>query len=198
MQSRTDLKILIIEDDPIIATDIKSLLRSEGFHVVGVAKNALRAYDLLKAANPNFAILDIYLGTGPGGIDVAEVIHDQYKIPYIFLTSFSDEETLTAAQEQGPYGYLVKPFQEKTLITTISIAWSNYQRLQQQNEINFTRFGVKLTEQEERICRLLCRGASYKQICEQLFISMNTLKFHVKNIYSKFDVAGRAELTALL
>ena len=198
MQSRENLKILIVEDEPIIATDIKSLLRSEGFGVVGVAKNAQRAYDLLRSGSPNFAILDIYLGTGPGGIDIAEVIHDHYKIPYIFLTSFADEETLAAAQELGPYGYLVKPFQDKTLITTISVAWSNYQRLQQEEDINFNRFNVKLTEQEERICRLLCRGASYKQICEQLFISMNTLKFHVKNIYSKFDVVGRAELTALL
>ncbi|MEQ9440405.1 MAG: response regulator transcription factor [Cyclobacteriaceae bacterium] len=198
MVKRAGLKILIVEDDPIIATDIKSLLLSEGFGVVGVAKNALRAYDLLKSSAPNFAILDIYLGTGPSGIEIAESIHDRYQIPYIFLTSFSDEKTLTAAQEQGPYGYLVKPFQEKTLITTIAVAWSNYQRLQQQQGINLSRFNIKLTEQEENICRLLCEGASYKQICARLFISMNTLKFHVKNIYSKFNVAGRAELTALL
>ena len=194
--NRSDLHILIVEDDPIIATDIKSLLISEGFKVVGIAKNAIRAYDLLRSAQPNFVLLDIHLGTGPSGIDVAEVIHDRYHLPYIFLTSFSDETTLAAAQEQGPYGYLVKPFQDKSLVTTISIAWSNYQRLATKKAVDFSNFPVKLTEQEAKIATLLIKGSSYKQICEQLFISMNTLKFHVKNIYSKFDVAGRAELTS--
>ncbi len=192
---KSELRILIIEDDPIIATDIKLLLRKEGFQVVGHAKNAIRAYDLLTSTNPNFIILDIHLGTGPSGIEVAEVIHRKYNLPYIFLTSFSDPATLTAAQEQGPYGYLVKPFQEKTLLTTITIAWSNHQRLETKNEINFDKLDANLTNQEKAICQLLFIGDSYKQICETLAISMNTLKFHVKNIYSKLGVTGRAELT---
>lgn len=191
----SELRILIVEDDPIIATDIKSLLRNEGFQVVGHAKNAIRAYDLLISTNPNFIILDIHLGTGPSGIDVAEVIHSKYNLPYIFLTSFSDQNTLTAAQEQGPYGYLVKPFQEKTLLTTISIAWSNHQRQATKNQLNFDKLEISLTTKEKEICQLLFSGDSYKQICETLAFSMNTLKFHVKNIYSKLGVSGRAELT---
>lgn len=192
---KSELRILIIEDDPIIATHIKLLLREENFQVVGHAKNAIRAYDLLVSTSPNFIILDIHLGTGPTGIDVAEVIHNKYNLPYIFLTSFSDTDTLSAAQEQGPYGYLVKPFQEKTLLTTIAIAWSNHQRLTTKNEINFNKLEANLTTQEKAICQLLFLGDSYKQICETLTISINTLKFHVKNIYSKLGVAGRAELT---
>ena len=191
----SELRILIVEDDPIIATDIKSLLRKEGFQVVGHAKNAIRAYDLLVSTSPNFIILDIHLGTGPSGIDVAEVIHNKYHLPYIFLTSFSDTDTLSAAQEHGPYGYLVKPFQEKTLLTTIAIAWSNHQRLATKNEINFGKLDINLTTKEKEICQLLSSGDSYKQICETLTFSMNTLKFHVKNIYSKLGVTGRAELT---
>lgn len=191
----SELRILIVEDDPIIATDIKLLLRKEGLQVVSHAKNAIRAYDLLISTSPNFIILDIHLGTGPTGIDVAEVIQNKYNLPYIFLTSFSDTDTLSAAQEQGPYGYLVKPFQEKTLLTTIAIAWSNYQRLATKNEINFDKLEANLTTQEKAICQLLFSGDSYKQICETLTISINTLKFHVKNIYSKLGVTGRAELT---
>lgn len=196
--NKSDLRILIVEDDPIISIDIKSLLKSEGFLVVGVAKDGLRAYDLLSSLSPNFAILDIHLGTGPSGIDVAEVIHDKYHIPYIFLTSFSDSDTLAAAQEQGPYGYLVKPFQDSTLITTISIAWSNWQRLQKKAPIDLHKIGVEFTQQEGKICELLIKGFSYKQLCEELFISMNTLKYHIKNIYIKADVKGRSELTALI
>ena len=197
MSFRKELQILIIEDDPVIATDIRSLLRSEGFTVVGTAKNALRAYEMLATSNPNFAIVDIYLETGDSGIDVAEVIHDRYQIPYIFLTSFSDESTLAAAQEQGPYGYLVKPFQDQTLITTVATAWSNFQRLTSRS-IDLSQCKEPLTPQEKNVCRLLCEGASYRQISDQLCISVNTLKYHAKNIYAKFGVSGRAELSALL
>ena len=131
-----ELNVLIVEDEAVIAADIRSLLRSEGCKIAGVAYNGSRALDLLSSTNPNFAILDVHLGTGPSGIDVAEVIHSKYRIPYIFLTSFSDEHTLSAAQEQGPYGYLVKPYQERTLLTTISIAWSNYKRQEKQDDWN--------------------------------------------------------------
>lgn len=194
----SELSILIVEDDPVIAIDIKSLLRQEGFSIVGVAKDASRAWDLLASEQPNFAILDIYLGSGPNGIDVAEVIHEKYHIPYIFLTSFSDSDTLAAAQEQGPFGYLVKPFQDQTLITTISVAWSNWSRMQKKPLIDLSALTIGLTQQEIKICELLVQGLSYKQMCAHLFISMNTLKYHVKNIYTKAEVSGRSELSALI
>lgn len=192
-----EINVLIIEDEAVIAADIKSLLRSEGCNVVGVAYNVSKALDILSSAQPNFVILDIYLGSGPSGIDIAEVIHDKYKIPYIFLTSFSDEQTLAAAQEHGPYGYIVKPYQERTLLTTISVAWSNYKKSFEQTSWNMDKLENPLSNQEKNICQLLCDGLSYKQICSSLHISMNTLKFHVKNIYTKCDVVGRAELIPL-
>ncbi|MDG2450179.1 MAG: LuxR C-terminal-related transcriptional regulator, partial [Saprospiraceae bacterium] len=131
-------------------------------------------------------------------IDIAEVLHNKYQIPYIFLTLFSDEKTLNSAQEMAPYGYLVKPFQDQSLISTITIAWSNWQRSLHKT-INSELIAKKsLTDQEQVITGLLAKGHSYKTICEKLFISMNTLKYHAKNIYSKFDVKGRSELTAHL
>lgn len=195
---KKDLRILVVEDDPIIATDLRSLLRSEGYGSVETALNMRRAELLLEGFRPHFCILDIHLGPGPGGIDLAELLHSRYRLPYIFLTSFSDAETLAAAREQSPYGYLVKPFQEKTLLTTIDIALSNHQRLQQSREPDLSACGADLTPREQAICRQLCRGSSYRQICDESGISINTLKYHVKNIYLKTGVAGRAELTARL
>lgn len=192
------LNILIVEDEPVIATDLKSFLKSEGHKVVGVAYNATRALDLLSTTKPNLVVIDIHLGPGLSGIDIAEVIHENYKIPYIFLTSFSDELTLTSAQEYGPYGYLVKPYQERTLLTTIAIAWSNYKKSREQATWDMSKLDNPLSDQEKNICKLLCEGLSYKQICSSLHITMNTLKFHVKNIYTKCDVSGRAELIPLL
>ncbi|NJB86779.1 DNA-binding NarL/FixJ family response regulator [Lewinella marina] len=190
------LRILVVEDDPVIRTDLKSLLLSRGLAVVGTAKNALQAYDQLRSARPNFVILDINLGTGPSGLEVAEVVHTTYHLPYIFLTSYSDAATLEAAMQQNPYGYLVKPFQDETVLSTLAVAWGNHQRLRQNRGIDLSDCPEPLTDQEERIARLLVEGLSYRSICERLFISQNTLKYHVKHIYAKFGVAGRAALVA--
>ena len=192
-----ELNVLIVEDEAVIAADIRSLLRAEGCKIAGVAYTVSRALDLLASAKPNFAILDVYLGPGASGIDIAEIIHDKHKIPFIFLTSFSDEQTLTAAQEHGPYGYLVKPYQDRTLLTTISVAWSNYKAANATATWDMDQIEHPLSNQEKNICKLLCDGLSYKQICATLHISMNTLKYHVKNIYTKCDVSGRAELIPL-
>ena len=196
--NRSELEIMIVEDDPVINTDLSPLLRSERFKIVGVTSKGIKAFDILSNRKPNFAILDIHLGAGITGIDIAEVIHTKYQIPYIFLTSFSDEETMMLAQEQGPYGFLVKPFQDRTLISTITTAWHNHKRMLKASEIDVSAKLDILTPQEHSICKELIQGHSYKQICEKLFISMNTLKYHVKNIYLKMEVAGRAELSTML
>lgn len=195
---KSDLRILIVEDDAVINADLKSLLKSEGFDVIGATTRSSKALDILATRKPNFAILDIHLGAGMSGIEIAEIIHTKYQIPYIFLTSFSDEETMAMAQEQGPYGYLVKPFQDRTLITTVTTAWHNYKRILKASVKDHSEKLHRLTQQEQTISHELVRGRSYKQICKALFISMNTLKYHVKNIYLKMDVSGRAELSNML
>jgi len=185
-------KILIVEDDPIISHDIELILNKEGYEVVGRAYNATKAIDILASGTIDFVLLDIHLGRGENGIHVAGKINSQYKIPYIFLTSFSDKETLSAAMEHGPYGYLVKPFQEATLLSTVALALNNF-RLQS-NKPQFKTDGVELTDQEQKICKGLFDGKSYQAIADEHFISINTVRYHVKNMYLKFDVKGRAEL----
>ncbi len=190
------MRILVVGDDPVIRTDLKSLLVSQGVQVVGTARDAVRAYDLLQSTRPNFVILDINLGTGPSGLEIAEVLHTKYRLPYIFLTSYSDPATLEAAMEQGPFGYLVKPFQDETVLSTLAVAWTNYQRLRENRGIDLSNCPEPLTDQEERIARLLIEGLPYRGIAERLHISQNTLKYHVKHLYAKYGVAGRAELVS--
>lgn len=195
-------KILIVEDEPIIAADIQDLLVSEGYTVIGIAHRGEDALDMLSTRKPDFAMLDINLAGHLTGIDVAEHIHDHYKIPYLFLTSFDDEKTLSEAQRYAPYGFLVKPFQDRTLLTSIKMAISNFERSQKTNSLNKEQIELKLngsiTEQEFLIITQLQNGKSYKQIATDNFISVNTVKYHVKNIYSKFNLAGRAELASRL
>lgn len=190
--------ILIVEDDPIIAKDIQSLLRSEGFEHISIAHDGLYAQDILASQAVGFVILDIYLGTGISGIEVASTIQKNYDIPFIFLTSFSDKETLEAAKDQAPYGYLVKPFQDRTLLTTIEVAWSNFEREKQLKQTNFNQKISHLTSQEQKLIAALIEGKSSKEIASTLFISVNTVKYHLKNIYQKMEVSSRSELLTKL
>lgn len=188
--------VLIVEDDPIIALEISHVLRKAGYRVMGPAHTAARAVDLLASKQADFAILDINLGRGQSGIEVAELIQRKYKIPYIFLTAFSDTHTLAAAQEQSPFGYLVKPFQPATLLSTAAVAISNFKRLQK--GMDFSRISVSLTPQEQNLCELLVQGKSYQQMADELIISINTVRYHIKNLYLKLDVNSRAALVGKL
>lgn len=195
-------QILIVEDQPIIAADLASFLRSADFKIAGIAHTGEEAIDLLHNRLPDLVLLDIHLGTGMSGIDVAEVIHSNYQIPYVFLTSFDDEDTLQQAQEFSPYGFLVKPFQERSLLTTIKLAIHQHEKVKKAGKLDIQVIQQKarepLSEQEVSIVDLLLKGKSYKQITHEKFISINTVKFHAKNIYRKLAISSRSELSSLL
>lgn len=193
---------MIVEDDPLIAADLNSFLNSEGYNIVGVAHEGAEALDMLVNRQPQFAVLDINLGQGMSGLDVAEVIHQKHHIPYIFLTSFDDENTLAEAHQHAPYGYIVKPFQERTLLTTIKLAFANYNKEKNSSDVSKelieSKFNCSITAQELKIVTALLKGKSYKEMAEEIFVSQNTIKYHVKNIYRKFDLKGRSELASEL
>jgi len=187
-------KILIVEDDPIISHDLSLILQSNGFVVQCQAFTGVQAIDALAKHPLDFVLLDIHLGKGQSGIDVAKVIHEKYDVPYVFLTSFSDKSTLEAAMEQGPYGYLVKPFQEATLLSTIELALYNHSL--SSKKVDILEKLKHLTDQELKICTALLEGKSYQAAADSLFISINTVRYHIKNLYTKYNVNGRAELMA--
>lgn len=184
-------KILIVEDDPVIATDLKLLLNVKGYTIAGTVSNATKAIDKL-STDIDLVILDINLGSGPSGISVAKSINEKYKIPYIFLTSYSDDTTLQLAQEQRPHGYIVKPFHQPTLLSTVKIVLANASR--EKTPLDFSKFDIRLTKQEKKICLRLYQGGSYQTIAEKEHISINTVRYHVKNLYTKFDVRNKIEL----
>lgn len=201
MSQSSDIKMLIVEDNALIAADLGFYLESEGFYISAIAHSASQAYDALMNREINFAMLDIHLGPGPSGLDIANVIHSKYHFPYIFLTSFDDDATITEAQKHAPYGYLVKPIQERTVLSTIKLAKANFERTNasksQIEKAAIPAFDV-LSKQEKTIANELIIGKSYKQISSSLFISINTVKFHAKNIYLKLQIEGRAELASLI
>ena len=112
-------RILVIEDESIVAKDLQHTLIKLGYDVPVTASNAETAFMRLDEVNPDLVFLDVKLKGDIDGIQIAEKIRDHYEIPVIFLTSFVDKETLDRAKVTEPYGYLVKPFKFIELLARI-------------------------------------------------------------------------------
>lgn len=115
-------RILIVEDEKIIAIDLQRRLERFGYSVVGMAGEGSEAVSLALELNPDIILMDIMLGGSMDGVEAAKAIKKYKDIPFIFLTAYTDEKTLERAKEVQPYGYILKPFKERELYTTIDIA----------------------------------------------------------------------------
>lgn len=191
----TDIRILIVEDEPLIAEDIHDLLEEMQFKPVGIAYDSETAIDMLTNRQPDLALLDINIEGSKNGIEIAQIIRESYKIPFVFLTSFSDKETLAKAKMTLPYGYIVKPFNENDLKSSIEMALHRHgteskgqlPKLDQLNNLVST----PLTEKEFQCLIQLFDGATNKQMAEKQFVSINTIKTHLRNLFIKLDVPNR-------
>ncbi|MCB0476614.1 MAG: response regulator [Crocinitomicaceae bacterium] len=114
--------ILVVEDESIVSKDIQYSLKKLGYNVVGAAATGEKALDLAREHTPDIVIMDIMLKGDMNGIETAQIIKSELKIPVIFLTAYADESTLTKAKVTEPYGYIIKPFKEVDLHTSIEMA----------------------------------------------------------------------------
>jgi signal transduction histidine kinase len=115
-------RILIVEDERITSDHLRRLLRRLGYEVVGIASNGTEAVDLLKKVHPDLLLVDVGLPGELDGIEIAQKAREDHDIPVIFLTAFSDPDTIRRARIPEPYGFIVKPFVEEELHATIEIA----------------------------------------------------------------------------
>jgi DNA-binding NarL/FixJ family response regulator len=199
-----EIRILIVEDEPIIAENISIYLNNNDFIVSAVAYDDEDALHQLRWNTPDAVLLDINLDCSRDGIDIAEIINKNYNLPFLFLTSYADKETLQRAKHVQPGGYIVKPFQEKTLLTSLEIAISNHAH-QVNREAPFPdleRINMKLlsviSEREYEVLRCIYDGKTNNQIAAELFVSINTVKVHLKNLYLKMEVDSRTTALARL
>lgn len=114
--------ILVVEDEIIVALDLKRCLQGMGYQVVQVVTTGEKAVKAAKNKRPDLVLMDIRLKGKMNGIEAAKLIHTQYDVPVVYLTAYADDQTLRQATKAGPYGYLVKPFEARELKTTIEVA----------------------------------------------------------------------------
>ena len=120
-------RILLVEDEIIIASSIQKWLEDINYTVTGIAPSAEKAMMLIEQQIPDLILMDIMLQGDMDGIDLADKIHEKYSVPIIFLTAYSDENTLERARISGPYGYLLKPVNQKDLSIAIENALYKHQ-----------------------------------------------------------------------
>ncbi len=110
-----DKKVLIVEDEVVVALELEERLKEMGYSVCGITFSGEKAISLAGEANPNLILMDIKLKGKMNGIEAADTIKEKFTIPSIFVTAFSDENTIQQIKSSANNEYLIKPFEEDEL-----------------------------------------------------------------------------------
>jgi len=137
------LRILIVEDESLVAKDVVNMIRSLGYSVMAVVSTGEEALALAEKSQPDIVLMDIILKGEVDGIEAARRIWEELSIPVVYLTAYADEATLQRAKVTEPFGYIIKPFDERELQTTIEMAFFK------------SRMDKKLREREEWLSTVL-------------------------------------------
>src|SRR5205823_4834525 len=115
-------RVLVVEDEAVVSMDIVASLARLGYEAVGTAATGERAVELAESARPDLVLMDIHLAGEMDGVEAARRIRASTHAPVVYLTAYSDDETLRRAKLTEPFGYAVKPFEERELHILIEIA----------------------------------------------------------------------------
>ncbi len=190
------LKILIIEDEFIIAKDIKTLLKKNNYGLIDIAKNYLSASNLFSENDYDLIITDINLNSEKDGIEIITEFSTIKKVPVVYLTAYSDSTILNRAEKTMPFAYILKPYNNNQLLTTINLAILNFNKHASSVEENYENTDKLdlLTAREKEILITLSTGKTSKEAANVLNISTNTVEQHKKNIKKKLNFKTIGEL----
>jgi PAS domain S-box-containing protein len=118
-------RILLVEDERIVALDVQARLQRLGYSVLGIVSTGEEALKAATEGQPDLALVDVRLKGGMDGIEVARHFRERLSVPVIFLTAYADAATVERAKRTEPFGYLIKPFDEKELLTAVELALHN-------------------------------------------------------------------------
>ena len=201
------IKIVLYEDNPQLREGLSMLLNgSDGFEVVAAFKNCNNVMDEVEALQPDVVLMDIDM-PGTNGIDGLKLIRQKNPdVKVLMLTVFDDNKNVFDAIRNGANGYLLKKTPPAKLLEYIQEAHSGgapmsssiaTQVLKMFSEAN-TPSGddYHLSEREKEVLQLLVNGYSYKMIASEMYISIDTVRSHIKKIYEKLHVNSKSEAVA--
>lgn len=197
------LNILIVDDEPLIADDICGFLESAEYTNVKIVHDYKAAAKVLDAEEADIVLLDINLQDELSGIDIAKKINQEHHVPFIFITSYSDSATIKEVKNLHPVGFIVKPFNGKEIPAVVELGYELfYTYMGKSTEFDVSKLNKfaseHLTQKEIEVVLKIAEGKNNKQLSEELFVSVNTIKTHLKSIFVKLNVSSRSEVIVLL
>jgi signal transduction histidine kinase len=154
---REQISLLVVEDEAIVARDLELTLHSLGYYVAGSAADAAAAVLAAERMSPDLVLMDIRLRGGSDGVAAAQEIWRRFSIPVIFLTAYSDDETIGRAQSALPFGFIVKPYLAQQLRPAIEIAVHKV-RSERELRTNYSRLHDALEDLADAVILADCDG----------------------------------------
>lgn len=205
------MRVLLADDHALFRAGIASLLRAWGMEVVGQASDGVEAIELARRLQPELVLMDIGM-TPCNGLEATRVIKTELpEVKVIIVTVSEDDQDLFAAVKSGAEGYLLKGMSEEELGSTLEKISTGqpalspalavkildeFARMAREETGKPPRPEDELTDREREVLRLVADGATNREIGSQLYISENTVSFHMKNILAKLHLKNRAQAAA--
>lgn len=173
-------RVYVVEDEPLIAEMIIVSLKKEGFEVVGAADNIKDAFYEIDDLQPDLVFLDITLGDEQLGIELGKKLSDKTEIPFIYLTSHSDKDTVQRANGTNPAGYLLKPFKSKDLKVAVDLALMNKEESTETEKLDifFVKHNKKWLKIKPEEIKFLKADDTYTEVhtAEERYVISQSLK----------------------
>ncbi|MGC9516592.1 MAG: histidine kinase dimerization/phosphoacceptor domain -containing protein [Methanomicrobiales archaeon] len=199
----TKEKILVVEDEELVAQDIKVILEDLGYEVPALVPSGEEAMQKVEKINPDSILMDIMLEGNMDGIETAEKIQQKYDIPIVYITAYGNEDILQRAKKTEPYGYILKPFQERELQISLELALYKHEtektreQLLKQKIIN-ENLSKSLEEKEVLLKEIDHRVKNNMQIIISL-LSLQTRYFKDEKVVEFFrDSINRVKSMAMI
>jgi DNA-binding NarL/FixJ family response regulator len=203
----TEARVLIVEDEVIVAEALRRTLENSGYDVIGHAIDGREAVQMARRLHPDVILMDVVLVGPNDGIEAAQSIQRTIDTSIIYVTGQANDSVVNAAARSGACGYIVKPFQAQQLTSSIEIALHRRHDARALSDQTFLRGRPKtpaaiqalcVTEREKEVIRgLICYRRLYK-VADALGISVHTARNHLKSIFRKLNVHSQDELLELV
>ncbi len=183
--------VMIVEDEAIVAADLAGKLERLGYELAGIVASGEEAVETACSKRPHIVLMDVWLKGAMDGIEAAEAIRRQVDVPVIYLTAHSDSATLDRAKLSGPFGYILKPFEERELATNIEMALYKHQsdrQLREQQEALRRSHDELERRVEERTRELRNANDSVRGERQRLYDVLETLPVYVILLDSYYRV----------
>jgi DNA-binding NarL/FixJ family response regulator len=208
MKTKESIRVFLADDHPLLRTGLRlSLNHKEDIEFIGEAEDGYSAIEKIQAYQPDVSLIDVDMPR-LSGIGVIRILRKSFpQMKFIVLSTYNDENYIQKAMEAGADGYVLKCVGINELVKIIKSIWFEkpvispflvsltfgYTNIGQEEQ---KRIDAYLTQREKEVLQLIAEGKGNKEIADLLYISTETVKSHVKNIFKKFGVKNRVQATA--